>query len=341
MRRGVVLLVSLTLLLAACGRHASGGQTAAPATLGLTLVADVPLPGDSSRLDYQSLDTAGHRLYIAHLSASQVIVVDTQNQTVALTIDHVDQVHGVLAVPALGRLYASATGANQVVALATDNGRVVGQTDGGDYPDGLAYDPDDGKLFVSDEQGGTDTVIDTQTNQRTGSIALGGDVGNTQYDPTTHRIYVAIGARNQLAVVDPSTDTVTARYDLPGCSHAHGLALDTSHQLAFVACDANATLILFDLTRTKITATYTVGDSPDVLALDTSLHRLYVAAESGVVAVFAEQGSGLTKLGQAKLAANAHTVAVDSETHRIYFPLENVGGHPVLRVVAPTSTETP
>ena len=31
-------------------------------------------------------------------------------------------------------------------------------------------------------------------------------------------------------------------------------------------------------------------------------------------------------------AANAHTVAVDSRTHRVYWPLQDVGGKPVLRI---------
>jgi hypothetical protein len=63
---------------------------------------------------------------------------------------------------------------------------------------------------------------------------------------------------------------------------------------------------------------------------------LYVAAESGEVAVFAESGRRLTKLGQAKLADNAHTVAVDPTTHLVYFPLENVDGKPILRIMRPT-----
>jgi hypothetical protein len=79
-----------------------------------------------------------------------------------------------------------------------------------------------------------------------------------------------------------------------------------------------------------------VGDSPDVLAFDTGSKRLYVSAESGVVTVAAEHGKRLVKLGQAFLASNAHTVAVDSATHLVYFPLESgSGGRPELRIMAP------
>jgi len=80
----------------------------------------------------------------------------------------------------------------------------------------------------------------------------------------------------------------------------------------------------------------TVGRSPDVLAFDASAKRLYVAAESGEVAVFAERGRRLTKLGQAPLAPAAHTVAVDPRTHLVYFPLERGSdGRPQLRIMAP------
>ncbi len=72
---------------------------------------------------------------------------------------------------------------------------------------------------------------------------------------------------------------------------------------------------------------------PDVLDFDVGLRRLYVAAESGIVTVVAEQGRTLTKLGQDFLATEAHSVAVDSRTHRVYFPLEDVDGRPVLRIM--------
>ena len=79
-----------------------------------------------------------------------------------------------------------------------------------------------------------------------------------------------------------------------------------------------------------------VGDGPDVLAFDPGLRRLYVSAESGDVAVFQEQGRTLRKLGQAHLAAAAHTVAVDPKTHLVYFPLQSgSNGKPQLLIVKP------
>lgn len=303
--------------------------------LGLRQVAEIPLPDSASRLDYASIDPDRHMLFIAHLGASRVIAFNLTSQQIAADIPDVASVHGLIAVPQLQRVYASATGNNQVAVIDENSLRVTAQTAGGDYPDGLAYAPDNNKVFVSDENGGTDTVIDAQTNQRVGTIQIGGEVGNTQYDAGSHRILVAAQSKNQLVMIDPSSDAIVQRVDLPGCSEPHGVYLDSTARLAFVACAANATLVTLDLSKMQEIGTQSIGDDPDVLAFDYGLHRLYVAAESGIVSVFQERGTALDKIGQVYLAPNAHTIAVDSTTHRVYVPLENIDGHPVLRVYEP------
>src|SRR5438128_12305856 len=59
-------------------------------------------------------------------------------------------------------------------------------------------------------------------------------------------------------------------------------------------------------------------------------------------AVFGIIAAGIIKLGQIGegfFAANAHSVAVDSRTHRVYFPLQNVGGKPILRIAVPSDKQ--
>ena len=74
----------------------------------------------------------------------------------------------------------------------------------------------------------------------------------------------------------------------------------------------------------------------DVLAFDPGLERLYAASETGTVAVFAVAADrAVSEMGRGFLGPDAHTVAVDPANHRVYFPLENVGGRPVLRIMEP------
>jgi YVTN family beta-propeller protein len=249
------------------------------------------------------------------------------------TVADLPGVHGVLAIPELGRVYASATDANQVATLDAKTLKIMTRIPTGRYPDGLAYSPDHHKIFVSNQFGRSNTVIDTQANQAIATIDLGGEVGNTQYDPASKRFLAAIQTRNQLVALNPDTHKVLQRYDVPECEHPHGLLIDAEHQRGYVACEDNAKLVVLNLSTLKTVGSASVGDNPDVLALDQKLQRLYVASESGIVSIFSVQGGALTKLEDV-FAPSAHTIAVNPQTHEVYLPLEKVGNQPVLRIMA-------
>jgi len=304
------------------------------ASLPLRLLTDVPLTGGTTRFDYQSLDNG--RLYIAHLGSDLMTVFDIDKQSVVGDVKDLKRVHGVLAVPALHRIYASATGTNELAVIDDQSLSILARVPAGDYPDGIAYASKANKIYVSDLHGKTDTVIDAKTNQRVTTIALGGGAGNSQYDSGADRIFVTVDGREELAEIDPNTDQVVGRYPLMGCKGSHGLLIDSEHRLAFAACEDNSKLVVFDLETKKATATLSVGADPDVLAFDPGLHRLYVSAESGVISIFDERDRSLQKLGEGLFAPNAHSVAVDPSTHRVYFPLQNINGKPVLRIALPS-----
>jgi DNA-binding beta-propeller fold protein YncE len=96
----------------------------------------------------------------------------------------------------------------------------------------------------------------------------------------------------------------------------------------------NNKLAIVDLTSMQVLATYPVGKHPDVLAFDPGLKLLYVSAESGNVTVFRESGKALSLEGSFSMP-HAHTVCVDPGSHLVYFPLQDVNGHPLLRIMEP------
>src|SRR5204863_7302850 len=161
---------------------------------------------------------------------------------------------------------------------------------------------------------------DTRTNKRIKTISLGGEVGNSQYDPVSKHVYVNVQTRGELAQIDTRSDTVVARYPLAGAGRNHGLLIEPSQRLAFIACEDNAKLLVVDMKSMKVVSSESVGKDPDVLAFDEALHLLYVASESGIISIFKEQGRTLNKVAEGHLADKAHSVAVDQQTHRVYFP---------------------
>src|SRR5213593_2333122 len=304
----------------------------------LRLVADIPLPGSASRFDYQSLESASGRLFISHMGAGQLVVFDVRAGRVIGNLDGFPTVTGVLAVPTEHRAYASATGDHAVVVVDDSTLQIVARIPGPRFPDGIAYAPAEQRVFVSDESGRRDFVIDATTNTVVARIELGGEAGNTQYDAGSHCVIVAVQTANQLAVIDPASATIVRRITLDhAVRYPHGVYIDAPHRLAFIAGQESATLGVLDLQTLQLGQVLPIGSDPDVLAFDPTLGRLYVAAESGVVAVFEERDGLLGQLGWYR-APQAHSVAVDPATHRVYLPLADVSGRPALRVLVPSDS---
>src|SRR4051795_8354767 len=89
-------------------------------------VADIPMPGPAVRFDYQSLDAKNGRLYMAHMNADQLVVFDTLKRQVVANLDGFKRVHGVIAVPEIGRVFASVTGEHQMAAVDMSTLKTIG-----------------------------------------------------------------------------------------------------------------------------------------------------------------------------------------------------------------------
>lgn len=305
----------------------------APAS-GLKLVKEIPLPGPANRFDYQSFDGSTGRIYMNHMNAGRTIVFDADSTRVVTEIADVPRATGVWAVPSHHHVYISAAGAHTVTIVDDRTLKIVSRVGDIRFPDGIAYAPNADKVFVSDESGNADVVIDAKTGTKRSTIDLGGEAGNTHYDSVSHCILVAVQTKNQMVAIDPISEKIVQRYNLPGSDHPHGFTMDEADRLAFISCEGNAALIVLDLRTMKPVQQLRTADDPDVLAWDPGLRRLYVAAESGVLSAYWLDGAALKPAGEIR-APHAHTVSVDPRTHRVYLPLENINGRPVLRIFEP------
>src|SRR5207244_13452575 len=149
-------------------------------------------------------------------------------------------------------------------------------------------------------------------------ISVGGEAGNTQYDTTSHLIFVTVQTRNQLVAIDPHSDKIVGRYDLQKGKHPHGFYIDAPRNRAYISCQGDNKLVVYNLAWNQEEDVFPVESGPDVLAFNTELNLLYVACESGGVSIFKAEDGRLTKLGDDNVGPNSHTVAVDSQPHNTY-----------------------
>lgn len=313
--------------------------THAPGNSVLRVVRELPLPGPANRFDYQSFDATTGRLWMNHMNAGETLVFAADSAKLLGVITGLPRATGVLAVPSLHKTFVSAAGAHELITIDDRTLKIVGREGGIQFPDGIAYAPGigvGGKIFVSDESGGADVVIDASTDKKRSTIPLGGEAGNTHYDSASHCVLVAVQTTNELVAIDPVSEKIVQRYPLPGSEHPHGFTMDQPGRLLFMSAEGNAKLLVIDMTTMKVIGTYPVGDTPDVLAWDPAWRRLYVASEGGVLSTFWADSMTLKPVGEYR-APHAHTVGLDERTHRIYLPLQDIGGHPVLRILEPAA----
>src|SRR5258708_27830767 len=221
-------VLTLAFLIFAMGVEAARPSNAASGNakhVPLKKVADIPMPGPAVRFDYQSLDPFQGRLYIAHMNADQLVVFDTKKREVVANLDGFSRVHGVWAVPELGRVYASVTAEHKVSAVDMKTLQTLARVGPINYPDGIAYAPGPQRVFVSDEHGDVDAVIDAKTNSLVANIPLGGGAGNTVYDSGSGHILVAVHEKNEVVAIDPTTLRIICRYPMTCVESPHGIAL--------------------------------------------------------------------------------------------------------------------
>jgi DNA-binding beta-propeller fold protein YncE len=338
--RAMTRKLALGLALVATAVASIAPVTAAPppASLPLSFVVDLPLPGGASRFDYQSIDADHRRLYIAHLGDSSLVAFDLDAQRVIQEVPGLPSVHGVAAAPEQHLVLATATAEKTLAIIDDQTFQVKSRVPAGAYPNGLAYDPASGRAFVSNNTGRGVAVVDVKNSRALASIDIGGGAGNTQYDAESGHVLAAVHGSPVLVEIDPAAPQIVGRIALHKVSTCHGLLVATKLRLAFAACRGAAPLlVVVDLATRQQTMMLPLPADIDVLAFDPSLHRLYAASETGTVAVFAVAiDHSVTEMGRGFIGPNAHTVAVDPVTHRVFFPLANLSGHPVLRVMAPS-----
>lgn len=189
--------------------------------------------------------------------------------------------------------------------------------------------------------------------------AFGYDIGHNQYDDVQHRVFVTTqilpdadspnpnilppSGTGELMAIDPLTARVVQRVTLPAtCITPHGMALDTTQEVAFIACvevdparGIAPNLARVDLRAMRVIAadarTMRLAAVPDIVIVDHTAHALLVGCRGGI-SIFDERAGAFHKLGDYQMGKNTHSIALDEATQYIYLPI-NTGGRPVLRIV--------
>jgi DNA-binding beta-propeller fold protein YncE len=301
----------------------------------LRRVAAIELPGPGGkRFDYLTIDPDDDYLISAHLAADQTYVIDLATNKVVATVTDTPGAEGVEYVPELKKFYTSNAHDNTIGVVDLRQMKVVKKLKTEAKPDGSAYAAPFHKLYVSDERGKAEAVVDVTKDEIVKTLHFESETGMPQYDPVARKVYVNLQNQDIFAVIDPATDNVVGRYPVGKCKGNHGMALDPEHHRAFLSCEGNELMTVFDLDKKTAIAFLSLPGGPDVIKFDPGLRRIYVACYSGAIAVFHQDDADhYRKLEDFRVQHAVHTVAVDLKTHKLYTPEQEEDGKPVARMV--------
>ena len=329
MRKTVLLLMAALIL----GFGTTGPTQAAGPTLKKISAFDLPGPA-GKRFDYLTIDQDDHYLISAHLAASQTYVIDLRMNQVVAVVTNTPGAEGVEYVPELKKFYTSNAYDDTIGVVDLKQMKVIKKLKTESKPDGSTYAAPFHKLYVSDERGKAEAVVDVQKDEIVGTLHFDSETGMPQYDPVARKVYVNLQDQNIFAVIDPATDKAVGRYSVGKCKGNHGMSLDPEHHRAFLACEENNLMAVFDLDKHVPIAFLPLAHGPDVIKFDAGLGRIYVACYSGAISVFHQDDPDhYRKVEDFPVQHAVHSLAVDLDTHRVYTPEQEEDGKPVARMV--------
>ena len=324
----ILLTITLVVMFVPRGTAQSSGPT-------LKKITEFDLPGPGGkRFDYLTVDTDDHYLLSAHLAAKQTYVIDLKTNKVVATITDTPGAEGVEYVPELKKFYTSNAYDNTIGVVDLKEMSVVKKVKTEAKPDGSTYAAPFHKLYVSDERGKAEAVVDVTKDEIIKTLRFDSETGMPQYDPIARKVYVNLQDQDIFAVIDPATDEVVGRYPVGRCKGNHGMALDPERHRAFLSCEGNELMTVFDLDKHAAIAFLPLAGGPDVIKFDPGLGRIYVACYSGAISVFREDDADhYRKVEDFPVQHAVHSLAVDLETHKVYTPEQEENGKPVVRMV--------
>lgn len=263
-----------------CLSFVSLAEPAAP----LRLEKEIPLPGVDGRIDHFSVDTAGHKLFVAALGAGSVQVIDAELGQRSGEIKGLQEPQGVCYDAKKGRLYVATAGDGKLRIYDSKSLSLQNTLSLGSDADNVRFDQQTGDIWVGFGSGGI-AVINSD-GQPTGTISLGTHPESFLFEDPGDRVFVNVPKQFGVAVVDRKKRSVIAKWGVGRTVANYPMAVDVDRKRLFVGCRLPARLVVLDTVSGAVKASLpTVGDTDDIF-YNAPKSLVYVIGGEGAIEIF-------------------------------------------------------
>ncbi len=280
-------------------------------------ITEISVGGDGS-WDYLSVDEAARRLYVSHGTVAVVIdldsnkvvgqiedtpgihgiavapklgrvftsngrenkvsVVDAKTLKTLSKVETGENPDAILFEPGKSEVYAFNGHGKSATVIDGKTGKVVATIPLSGKPEFATADPKAHQVYVNLEDKSEVAVIDTKSHtvKTTWPTAPGEEPSGMAFDSAHHRLFLGCGNK-MMAMMDSSNGKVLAHVPIGDGVDAN--KFDRKNGTAFASCrDGTVTIAKENGDELEVVQTLKTQQGSRTMALDTTTHRIYLAA---------------------------------------------------------------
>jgi len=252
----------------------------------LKLVATVPLPGVSGRIDHCAFDYKHKLIFVAALGNNSVEVVDLENRKVIYSIKNLHEPQGVVFIPESNSIFVANGGTGECdVFKAESNYPLVSTIKLSGDADNVRYDSINKKIYVGYGDGRI-AIIDAVNFKLLTQIKLSAHPESFQIDEKEKKIYVNVPGEKQVEVIDLEKNVVVDTWKMTTATSNFPMGIDPINHRLFIGCRHSPKLLVVNTQNGEIITNLDIDSDTDDVFYDASSLQIYVSCGNGNVDVF-------------------------------------------------------
>lgn len=281
----------------------------------LTAGDPILLENTKGNFDFIRIDTARHRLLLAHTGNKSLDVFDLDSKKLLRSVPTGAAQDAATDIKR-GWYYASVSAPPRMAIVDAEKLEMIGEVPLPAAADLMAFNPENGLAYVCNDTAPELWVIDPEAKKILTTITFTGKgMEDLVFDPTYKRLYQVLKTGDGLFALDPSNNKIVETWTTAPATGPHGVALVPEANLLFAA-GANGKLALINRSTGKVVANADIAPRVDEMAYDSQLHLAYCASSQGKISVVALDGEKLRVVGT--VTAGGKSVVVDPRTHTVW-----------------------
>jgi len=277
----------------------------------------VLLENTKGNFDFIRIDSAKHRLLLAHTGNKTLDVFDLESKHLLKSVP-TGAAQDSAVDTKRGSYYASVSAPPRMAIIDAEKLEMSGEVPLPAAADLMTFNPVNGQAYVCNDEAGELWVINPDTKKIVATLTFSAKgMEDLAFDPEHKHLFQVVKNANQLASIDPWNNKVLQTWPTAPATNPHGMAIVPDAHTLLVA-GGSGKLALIDRTDGKVLASADIASRVDEMAYDAALHLAYCGSSQNKISVVKVEAESLTSLGDVATPAGGKSVVVDPKTHTVW-----------------------